>query len=188
LFDEKVYNAIISQTTDVTNPTTGAQVPTTTIGNVAAIQLPGFELSGQKDNVAIQGLQLFGSTTYVNSRILSDPTFVSTTGTTADGKHVPNVPIWRATLGATYRPNESWAFTLAARYSGKQFSTLDNTDVVSHVFGAFDYYTVVDMKVHYNATQNFSFDFGIDNLFNEQYFLFHPFPGRTYVLAGKYTF
>jgi iron complex outermembrane receptor protein len=188
LFDEKVYNAIISQTTDVTNPTTGAQVPTTTIGNVAAIQLPGFELSGQKDNVAIQGLQLFGSATYVDSRILSDPTFVSTTGTTADGKHVPNVPIWRATLGATYRPNESWAFTLAARYSGKQFSTLDNTDVVSHVFGAFDYYTVVDMKVHYNATQNFSFDFGIDNLFNEQYFLFHPFPGRTYVLASKYTF
>jgi iron complex outermembrane receptor protein len=188
LFDEKVYNAIISQTTDVTNPTTGAQVPTTTIGNVAAIQLPGFELSGQKDNVAVQGLQLFGSTTYVDSRILSDPTFVSTTGTTADGKHVPNVPIWRATLSATYRPNESWAFTLAARYSGKQFSTLDNTDVVSHVFGAFDYYTVVDMKVHYNATQNFSFDFGIDNLFNEQYFLFHPFPGRTYVLAGKYTF
>jgi iron complex outermembrane recepter protein len=188
LFDEKVYNAIISQTTDVTNPTTGAQVPTTTIGNVAAIQLPGFELSGQKDNVAVQGLQLFGSTTYVDSRILSDPTFVSTTGTTADGKHVPNVPIWRATLGATYRPNESWAFTLAARYSGKQFSTLDNTDIVSHVFGAFDYYTVVDMKVHYNATQNFSFDFGIDNLFNEQYFLFHPFPGRTYVLAGKYTF
>ena len=41
------------------------------------------------------------------------------------------------------------------------------------------------MKVHYNATKNFSFDFGIDNLFNEQYFLFHPFPGRTFVLAGN---
>jgi hypothetical protein len=26
------------------------------------------------------------------------------------------------------------------------------------------------------------------NLFNEQYFLLHPFPGRTYVLAAKYTF
>jgi iron complex outermembrane receptor protein len=25
-------------------------------------------------------------------------------------------------------------------------------------------------------------------LFNEQYFLFHPFPGRTFVVAGKYTF
>jgi iron complex outermembrane recepter protein len=188
LFDERVYNAIISQTTDVTS-STGAQVPTTTIGNVAAIQMPGFELSALKDNIVVKGLQVFGSVTYVDSRILSDPTFVSTIGnTTADGKRVPNVPVWRSTLGATYRLDDAWAFTLAARYSGKQFSTLDNTDVVSHVFGAFDYYTVVDMKVHYNATQNFSFDFGIDNLLNEQYFLFHPFPGRTYVLAGKYTF
>jgi iron complex outermembrane recepter protein len=188
LFEERVNNAIISQTTDVTSPANGAQVPTTTFSNVAAIRMQGVELSGQKDNIAITGLQLFGSVTYVDSRILSDPNFVSTTGTTADGKRVPNVPDWRATLGATYRPNESWAFTMAARYSGKQYSTLDNTDVISHVFGAFDDYVVVDMKIHYTATQNFAFDFGIDNLFNEQYFLFHPFPGRTYVLAGKYTF
>jgi iron complex outermembrane receptor protein len=44
------------------------------------------------------------------------------------------------------------------------------------------------MKVHYNATKNVSFDLGIDNLFNEQYFLFHPFTGRTYVVAARYTF
>jgi iron complex outermembrane recepter protein len=187
LFKERVNNAIISQTTNVTN-STGGQTPTTTIGNVDAIQMQGVELSAEKNNVLISGLQLFGSVTYVDSRILRDPTFVSTTGTTAVGKRVPNVPDWRATLGATYRPNESWAYTVAARYSGKQYSTLDNTDVVSHVFGAFDDFFVVDMKVHYNTTQNLSFDVGIDNLFNEQYFLFHPFPGRTYVLAGKYTF
>ncbi len=177
----------------MTNPTNGNQTPTTTIGNVAAIRMQGVELSGQKDDVAVKGLQLFGSVTYVDSRILSDPTWAGTnplTGVpdTAVGKRVPNVPDWRATLGATYRPNESWAYTVAARFSGKQYSTLDNTDVVSHVFGAFDDYFVVDMKVHYNTTKNLSFDFGVDNLFNEQYFLFHPFPGRTYVLAGKYTF
>jgi iron complex outermembrane receptor protein len=77
---------------------------------------------------------------------------------------------------------------VAARYSGKQYATLDNTDVIPHVYQAFDPFFVVDMKVHYNATRNFAFDFGIDNLFNEQYFLFHPFPGRTFVLAAKYTF
>ena len=188
LFEERVNNAIISQTTDVTNPVTGAQTPTTTIGNVQAIRLQGVELSGEKDNVAVTGLKLFGSVTYVDSRILSDPTFVSTIGgTTAVGKRVPNVPDWRSTFGVTYRPNDSWTYTVAARFSGKQYSTLDNTDVVSHVFGAFDDFFVVDMKIHYNATPNFSFDFGIDNIFNEQYFLFHPFPGRTFVLAAKYT-
>jgi iron complex outermembrane recepter protein len=191
LFKERVNNAIISQTNLVT--VGGTQTPTTTIGNVAAIRMQGIELSGEKNNVGIAGLQLFGSVTYVDSRILSDPTWagkdpITNLPDTVVGKRVPNVPDWRAKLGVTYRPNDSWAYTVAARYSGKQYSTLDNTDIVSHVFGAFDNFFVVDMKVHYNATSNFSFDFGIDNLFNEQYFLFHPFPGRTYVLAGKYTF
>ena len=165
----------------------------TTFSNVAAIRMQGVELSADKNDVLFTGLQMFGSVTYVDSRILSDPTWdgvnpLTLAPDTVVGKRVPYVADWRARFGVTYRPNESWAFTVAARYSGKQYSTLDNTDIVSHVYGAFDNYVVADMKVHYNATKNFSFDFGVDNLFNEQYFLFHPFPGRTYVLAGKYTF
>ena len=191
LFKEHVDNAIISQTNAVT--VGSSQGLATTFGNVAAIRMQGVELSAEKDNVAIKGLQLFGSVTYVDSRILSDPTWAGVNPLTllpdtVVGKRVPNVPDWRSKFGVTYRPDESWAYTVAARYSGKQYSTLDNTDIISHVYGAFDNYFVVDMKVHYTATKNFSFDFGIDNLFNEQYFLFHPFPGRTYVLAGKYTF
>lgn len=193
LFKERTDNAIISQTNLVTNPATGAQVPTTTIGNVAAIGMQGVELSADKNDVLVKGLQVFGSVTYVDSRIISDPTWAGTdplTGkpNTVVGKRVPYVPDWRARFGVTYRANESWAYTVAARYSGKQYSTLDNTDIVSHVYGAFDNYVVVDLKVHYNATKNLSFDAGIDNLFNEQYFLFHPFPGRTYVVAAKYSF
>ena len=187
LFREHVNNAIISQTNFVTGSTTNV----TTFSNVGAIRMQGVELAADKDNVVIKGLEVFGSVTYVDSRILSDSTFVSNITnlpTNVVGNRVPYVPDWRAKLGATYRPNDKWAFTFAARYSGKQYSTLDNSDIVSHVYGAFDNYIIADLKVHYNATQNFSFDFGIDNLFNEQYFLFHPFPGRTFVLAGKYTF
>jgi iron complex outermembrane receptor protein len=187
LFREHVNNAIISQTNFVAGSTTNV----TTFSNIGAIRMQGVELAADKDNVGIQGLEVFGSVTYVDSRILSDSTFVSNITnlpTNVVGNRVPYVPDWRAKLGTTYRPNDKWAFTVAARYSGKQYSTLDNSDTVSHVYGAFDDYFVVDMKLHYNATQNFAFDFGIDNIFNEQYFLFHPFPGRTYVLAGKYTF
>jgi iron complex outermembrane receptor protein len=193
VFRERTNNAIISQTNLVTNPATGVQTPTTVISNVDAIRMQGVELSADKDNVLVTGLQVFGSITYVDSRILADASWAGTnplTGlpTTVVGKRVPYVPDWRAKFGVSYRPNESWVYTVAARYSGKQYSTLDNTDIVSHVYGAFDNFFVVDMKIHYNATKNFSFDFGIDNIFNEQYFLFHPFPGRTFVLAGKHTF
>ncbi|RXH14410.1 TonB-dependent receptor [Bradyrhizobium guangzhouense] len=188
LFKERTNNAIISQTNQVTS--TG--LTATTISNVDAIRMQGVELSADKDNVWIAGLQLFGSVTYVDSRILADAGWAGRDAagnlTTVVGKRVPFVPDWRAKFGITYRPNDSWAYTVAARYSGKQYSTLDNTDSVSHVYGAFDNFLVVDLKIHYNATQNFTFDLGIDNLFDAQYFLFHPFPGRTFVLAGKYTF
>jgi iron complex outermembrane recepter protein len=192
LFKERTNNAIISQTNLVTTAT-GGQTTATTISNVDAIRMQGVELSAEKNNVLVSGLQLFGSVTYVDSRILSDPSWagvdpLTNKPTTVVGKRVPFVPDWRTKFGVTYRPNESWAYTVAARYSGKQYSTLDNTDRIPHVFGAFDNFFVVDMKIHYTATRNFSFDFGIDNLFNEQYILFHPFPGRTFVLAGKYTF
>jgi iron complex outermembrane receptor protein len=188
LFREHTNNAIISQTNAI-----NATQTATTFSNVDAIRMQGVELSADKDDVLIKGMQLFGSVTYVDSRILADSNWAGTNPLTnlpdqVVGKRVPNVPDWRAKFGVTYRPNESWAYTVAARYSGKQYSTLDNTDIIPHVYGAFDNFFVVDMKVHYNATKNFAFDFGIDNLFNEQYFLFHPFPGRTFVLAAKYTF
>ncbi|MCP3470267.1 TonB-dependent receptor [Bradyrhizobium sp. CCGUVB1N3] len=185
VFSERTNDALISQTTTVTD-VAGNQSFQTAVSNVAAIRMRGVELSADKDNVLISGLQLFGSVTYVDSRIISDPSWAG--ATTVVGKRVPYVPDWRAKAGVSYRPNESWVYTVAARYTGKQYATLDNTDVVPHVYQAFDPFFVVDMKIHYNATKDFSFDFGIDNLFNYQYFLFHPFPGRTFVLAGKYTF
>ena len=98
---------------------------------------------------------------------------------------MPNVPTWRATLGATYRPTDDWAFTVAGRYQSKIFATLDNTDTVPNVYQAFDPFFVVDTRVQYKVTGAGSLAFGIDNITNEKYHLFHPFPQRTFVLQGK---
>jgi iron complex outermembrane receptor protein len=127
----------------------------------------------------------------VDARILSDPTFVPTAGvfgSSAIGRRVPNVPEWRSTLGATYRPTDQWAFTVAGRWQSKTFSTIDNIDTNPNVYQAFDPFVVVDMKMQYKVSQNGTVNFGIDNVFNEQYHLFHPFPQRTFVLSGKLTF
>ncbi|CAN5280486.1 TonB-dependent receptor [soil metagenome] len=183
LFNEDIGDALISQTGLLTGTT-----PVSFVTNVDKIRNTGIELAVRKDNIAVAGLELFGSVTYVDSRILSDPSFVSATGTTAVGKHVPNIPDWRATLGATYRPGAFWAFTAAARYSGKQYSTLDNTDVVSNVYGAFDSFTVVDLRAQYRFSETATANFGIDNVGDYKYTLFHPFPGRTYVADVRIKF
>ncbi|TWB25020.1 TonB-dependent receptor [Nitrospirillum bahiense] len=175
LFQENTRDALIAQTAFLTGAT-----PVSYTVNVDEVRNRGVELAASQQDVLVKGLELSGSVTYVDSTILSDPNFASTTGTTATGKHVPYVPDWRVTLAATYRPDEQWAFTVAGRYSGKQYSTLDNTDSVAKVFGAFDSFLVADVHINYKVMDNLTLDLGVDNLNDEKYFLYHPFPGRTF--------
>lgn len=185
LFNENVRDALISQTTSLNDGTTRTGTFTT---NVEATRSRGVELAAQKNNVIIDKLETFGSVTYTDARIVSDPTFVSTTGTSAVGKRVPNIPLWRITAGATYRPNAYWSFTAAMRHSSKQFSTLDNTDTVPNVFTAFDPFTVVDLRAQYKFSETAMASFGIDNVGNAKYTLFHPFPQRTYLADVRIKF
>jgi iron complex outermembrane receptor protein len=163
-------------------------VPVSTWQNVSAIRLRGVEFVAEQKNVVLPGLDLSNSVTYVDSRILSDPLFASTTGTTATGKRVPYVPDWRDTVQAVYRATDDLSFGIAARYSGKMYTTLDNTDSVSHVMGAFDKFFVVDTHLHYQVASFLAADVGVDNLFNEKYFEYHPFPGRTYIASARLVF
>lgn len=183
LFQENTRDALIQQTAFLAQ----YPVPVNYTVNVGEIRNRGIELAAQQNNVLVQGLELSGSVTFVDSTTLSDDTFASTTGTTAEGKHAPYVPRWRATAVATYRPTAAWSFVLAGRYSGRQFSTLDNTDNTHGVFGAFDSFKVFDARVQYQINEHLTAAVGIDNFTNEKYFLYHPFPQRTYVADLKVT-
>ncbi len=184
LFQDDTRDALISQNGVIP----GTATPTAFVTNVDHVRVRGFEFAWLKADILIPRVEWFGSVTYADSRILSDPTFVGTNGSTAEGKRVPNVPLWRSTIGATYRPNDNWAWTVAGRYQSKTYATLDNTDNVQNVFQSFDPFFVVDTRVHLKATANASFEFGIDNLTNTKYHLFHPFPQRTYVVQGRVKF
>jgi iron complex outermembrane recepter protein len=179
LFQETTRDALISQTSTIE----GVAAPVSFVQNVGKIRNRGVEFVAQRSDVGVRGLDLSGSVTFVDSTILEDDDFVSPAGTTAVGKHVPNVPRWRATAVATWRPNPAWTFTLAGRYSGKQYSTLDNTDNTPSVFGAFDSFTVFDARARWQINPNLSAALGIDNLTNKEYFLFHPFPQRTVIAS-----
>lgn len=181
LFQEEVSDALIAQTA-----TLGTVVSSYT-QNVDKTRQRGVELVLQKDDALIKGLELNGSVTYVDARILANSSFVSTT-TTSIGKRTPYVPEWRATLAATYRPDEKWAYTLAGRYSGRLYSSVDNSDVNTNTYQGFGSYTVFDARVRYKIDKHWSTAAGIDNLTNKDYFLFHPFPQRTLYAELKYDF
>jgi iron complex outermembrane receptor protein len=180
LFSESISDALISQTAPLLP---GSTTLFSYVQNIDSVRTYGAEVSFERKDVLLPGLTFQGSVTYVDPRIVSDPAFAA-----AVGKRIPQVPAWRGTLVATYRPDDTWSFTLAARTSSRVFATIDNSDIVTHTYQGFDGYLVVDARVNYQITEHWNAAFGIDNLNNRKYFLFHPFPQRTAIVELTYNY
>ncbi|SEA69064.1 TonB-dependent receptor [Variovorax sp. YR216] len=173
LFHETTDDALYSQL-----------IPNTSISrvqNVDKVRTTGVELAYAGQDVLVRGLDLGASLTYADSKIVANAAFPASVG-----KWQPRVPQWRSTVYGTYKPDAQWAFTVAARYSGKQYSNLDNSDVNGFAyFGASKYFTV-DLRVRYQIDRRWAAAFGIDNANNYQYWNFHPYPQRTYTAELRY--
>ena len=178
LFHETTKDALYSQL-----------IPNSTVSrvqNVDKVRTTGLELAYSGTDVfaawGFKGVDLGASLTYADSK-----TVANASNPASIGKWQPRVPRWRSTVYATYRPDDRWAFTVAARYSGRQYSNLDNSDVNANAyFGASKYFTV-DLRVRYQITRQWSASFGIDNANNDQYWNFHPYPQRTYTASVKWN-
>lgn len=182
LFQEQVRDSLYSQTVNITGSTT-----TSMVQNVDAIQTKGLELAYQGSDVLLRGLDLSGSVTYADSRITDNAGYVATPGDTI-GKYQPRVPVWRATALANYRWSEQLSTSLGLRYSGDQYSTLNNADVNGFAYTAASRFLVVDVRARYAWSRKLVAAVGIDNLTNEEYWNFHPYPKRTYSVEVKYDF
>ena len=153
--------------------------------NVDKVRTTGVELAYTGTDVfaawGFKGVDLGASLTYADSK-----TVANANNPASVGKWQPRVPRWRSTVYATYKPDDRWAFTVAARYSGRQYWNLDNSDVNANAyFGASKYFTV-DLRVRYQITRQWSASFGVDNANNDQYWNFHPYPQRTYTASLKW--
>ena len=152
----------------------------TNVQNVDAIRTKGLELSYQAANVFVRGLELGSSLTWTDSKITKNDKFPASVG-----QWQPRIHEWRATAVATYRPDDTWSYTLGVRYSGKQYSTLDNSDPNGFAYQGASRYFTTDVRVRYQITKQVSAAVGIDNLNNYKFWNFHPYPQRTYMAELK---
>lgn len=173
LFHEATKDALYSQL--IPGTTTSA------VQNVDKVRTTGLELAYSAQSVLVRELDLGASLTFANSKIVANAANPASVG-----KWHPRVPRWRATAWATYKPDDRWAVTVAARYSGRQYSNLDNSDVNADTyFGASKYFSV-DLRARYQIDRQLSAAFGIDNANNAQYWNFHPYPQRTYTASLRW--
>jgi iron complex outermembrane recepter protein len=187
LFQDDVHDAIISQFNTLVPGSTQLY---SYLSNVGHARARGAELALGSSDAIVRGLALSGSVTYVDARTLALSGRASPTAPAdaAIGKQLPNIPRWRGTATAMYRPNDRFTYTLAARYSSRLYTTLDNADVNTNTYQGFADWFVMDTKLNYRVNDDWSVSGGVDNLLDRKYFLFHPFPQRTFVAGLKYGF
>ncbi len=186
LFQDDVHDAIIAQFLPLV---AGSSTLTSVISNVDHVRGRGIELSGNTTGIFTRNLDLSANATYLDARTLALSGRASATAPagTAIGKFLPNIPKWRAGFSSTYHVDPKFDLSLGGRYSSKMFTTLDNTDVHTNTYQGFTEWFVMDARAGYRFDRHWFGSLGVDNLLDRKYFLFHPFPQRTFVVSAKYS-
>ena len=178
LFREDRYDALISQTNVSSVGTTSIYIQ-----NVDHVRIHGIELATELKNVMIPRLDVVANATLIDSEILKNdaaPSYIN--------KKVPRIPrqIYKAV--ATYRISDDFTMSLAARYSGRQFIQLDNSDINPETYQGASRFLFVDAKANYKFKDRWTASLGVDNIFNDQAFVHHPFPQRTGYAQIKFDY
>ena len=155
--------------------------------NVQKIRSRGFELSSDIQKFLLDKLDFFSAVTVVDSVIAAN-NGVTSAGKSVVGNKTPGVSPLRIKFVATYRPDDKLSVSLGGSYQKQFYSSIDNNDVNPSTYQGFSGYTVLDIKARYKLDKNLTVSAGIDNLTNHKYFLYHPFPQRTFVANLKYNF
>ena len=171
--------------------------------NAEALSVCGQALNAAKDNCRVwgnagkargQGVEVslrqalssawavIGSLAYNDTRIQENAL-----NPASEGKQFPQVPEQTASLAADWQQGP-WSASAAARYVSQRYTTDDNSDTVTGVPGAYDPYTVVDLKVGYQINRNLKAAVSVDNLFNEEYYASYRAPGRSWFLELSGSF
>ena len=187
-FNEHKYDALLSQTTTVNTSTNCPSASTgatqcTYIQNVDHIRTYGAELSTQWQNVFISGLDLNANATFTDGKVLQD-----TLTPLNAGKNVPRLPKQLYKAVATYHVDNNLTLSLAGRYSGRQYINLDNSDINPETYKAASQFLFVDAKANYKFKDRWTASLGVDNIFNDQAYVSHPYPQRTGYAQIKFDY
>jgi len=200
-FQERVKNAIYSQASLLPNNTVASYVT-----NVGQTDTFGLELAGNAKDVFIDKLNFYASGTWADSTItdnkagdaalnaqtaaqkatalLTNPGALNPT----TGMMQSRVPTWRSSFTLSYSPLPKLTTSVSGRYSSAAYGQNNNSDINHFTYVGVSSYFVVDTKVNYQFTKQWSMNAGIDNINNQNYWIYHPFPQRTYTAQIKFNY
>ena len=176
-FREEISNALLSQTNTSVTPNV------TNIQNIDRVRTNGLEIAYEQNDIGVRGLDFSGNITYAKSEILAN-----SNNPASVGNPFPGIPQWRATAVLSYRQNDKLSYSLAARYSSFQTSDVNNTVINTDVYGANSAYFIMDTRISYKLSRQFTVAMGMDNLNNYKSYAYHPMPQRTTYAQLKFDY
>jgi iron complex outermembrane receptor protein len=179
LFGEGIRDALISQSAPLVK---GSPTLYNYVQNVPRTRARGVELAIDRRDL-LPRVDLQASVTYADAETRRNPVFPGSVG-----KRLPSVPRWKAAAVLGWRPVDALSLTAAARYASRNYATLDNSDVVGNTYQGFYRYLVADLRAQARIGERLDLAIGVDNVGNERYFLFHPFPQRSVSAEVRWRF
>ena len=105
-------------------------------------------------------------------------------GCAGRGKQFPRIPEWRANGNLRYRVVDPVKVSLGWRYASRPNSDLLGL-VRGDAYGFQTEYFTVDARVSWDVTPSLQLNAGVDNIFDDQAYVSHPLPQRTWVFDLK---
>lgn len=155
----------------------GTLVQSTLTTNIGQVVTKGIDLIVAGEDALIDGLAFDVNLSLLDAKVTENPLNID-----LEGNVFPRVPDVRLNASLRYSPTDDWTFAAGLRYQDTPFRNIENTsNAQCGTFFCVTNFTWVDLK----ATKRFSsfnVSFGVDNLLDERAFVFHPYPGRTFML------
>jgi len=177
LYEDDVRDTLFSQTDTTVFPNV------TRIQNVDRVRTRGAEAAWDARDLWWAGFDLVASVAWNHARTLENRRNPASVG-----KAFYRIPEFRADLLASYRFTPWLRASLGARYSGRQYNSLDESDINPQTFGGTSRYFVVDARADLTLPGGWAMALGVDNLNDARYYVYHPYPGRTWSAELRYRY
>ncbi len=120
------------------------------------------------------GLKFFANLTYTDSKVLENKAKPTTVG-----KRLTYLPLWMGNAGVELKKGKFSAYVVG-RYMDKWYSDDENKDKKSKVYGSYDEYFVIDVRISYQLNKFTTFSLWLDNIFDRDYYYYYKAPGASW--------
>ena len=151
------------------------------ITNIGEVESWGVDAIIAAEDLFIPGLDLDANVSWIDATITRNPLNPALVG-----NHFPRVPEWRANASLRYRASDRFDLAANVRHQNTPDRNIENTaSSRCDTYYCVSPFTFVDLKTtaHLGPVD---LSLGVDNLLDEKAFVFHPYPGRTFVLALRW--